>query len=300
MCKFSRHAPVALALMLGFLSTSCLIKGRRTIKRGGIAASQAKPLLTASRDDLNNRIAASYNAIQSFQATVELSASVGSVYKDKITDYQDVRAYVLFRKLSDMRLIGKLPVVGTTAFDMVSTGGAFRLSLPTKNRFITGENGAPATSKNPIENLRPYALLSSMMIKPLDAETELMFLEDDTDEKDAFYVLHFVKKGANGSLLVLRAVWFDRVTLAIVRQREYDDDALITSDTHYKNWTNYNGISFPANIDITRPKDGYGVTMAVEAMKINLPLADASFILNQPPDAQLQVLGAAAVKENIK
>ena len=112
MRNISRHAPVALALALGIFTSSCLVKRERTVKRNGVAASQGKPPIVATQEELNSRIAAAYNAIGSFQATMELSASVGSVYKDKITDYQDVHAFVLFRKPDDIRFIGKLPVVG--------------------------------------------------------------------------------------------------------------------------------------------------------------------------------------------
>ena len=296
MGKKPRHVPAALALILGLVTSSCLVKGNRVVKRNGVAASQAKPLLVASPAELNTRIATVYNAITSFQATVELSASVGSVYKDKITDYTDVHAFVLFRKPTEIRLLGKLPVVGTTAFDMVSNGSTFKVSLPTSNRFITGENSAPANSKNPLENLRPQALLGPMLIKPLDPDNETMFLEDDTDEMSSSYVLHFVKKEQDGTFTVKRAVWFDRVDLKIRRQREYDPDALITSDTVYKNWTAYNNISFPANIDIKRPKDGYGVAMTVEKMDMNITLPDDKFVLNQPPDAQVQAIGAPRSK----
>lgn len=295
MRKIPRHVPVALALILGLFSTACLKKGERAIKRGG-SASAAKPLLTATREDLNNRIAAAYNSIHSFQATVDLSASVGSVYKDKITDYQDVHAYILLRKPNDIRLLGKLPVVGTTAFDMVSNGSTFRVLIPPKNKFIIGENSAPPFSKNPLENLRPQALLGPMMIRSL-SEGEVMLLEDDTDEHQSFYVLHFVKPGTGGAWFVSRAVWFNREKdLAISRQREFDEDGLIASDTVYKNWTTFNGVSFPQNIEIKRPKDGYGVTMVIEKMEMNLSLSDDKFVLNQPPDTQLQQLGAAPEK----
>jgi len=38
----------------------------------------------------------------------------------------------LFRKPSDIRIIGQLPVVRTKAFDMVSNGTAFKVYLVSK------------------------------------------------------------------------------------------------------------------------------------------------------------------------
>src|SRR5581483_4566931 len=153
----------------------------RVIHRPKTQAGKNPTLLTATRDELNNRIASLYTAIRSFQATVDMTPSVGSIYQGQITEYKDVRAFVLFRKPDQIRIIGDLPVVRTKAFDMVSQGGNFRFFLVSKNLFVEGSNEAPATSKNKIENLRPEAFLSSMLIRPAEPSESTM-LEDATDE----------------------------------------------------------------------------------------------------------------------
>ncbi len=68
------------------------------------------------------RIADSCNAIKSFQAKVDLTPSVGSVYTGQITEIKNVTAVVLFRKPADIRIQGYLPVVHSVAFDMLSNG----------------------------------------------------------------------------------------------------------------------------------------------------------------------------------
>ena len=58
-------------------------------------------------------------------------------------------------------------------------------------------------------------------------------------------------------------------------------------------WQQYNGVLFPAHIDINRPKDAYGVVMDVMDMKMNKAMTDDQFVLKKPEGAQLQVVGAA-------
>jgi hypothetical protein len=290
-----RHVPVALALILGLTSSSCLYTKRVILRRGKkVTAATAPQLLTATRDELNMRIAGLYNAINSFQATVDMTPSVGSVYTNSITEIKDVRAFVLFRKPAEIHIIGKYPVVRTTAFDMTSDGTNFKVALYSKNLFFVGVNSAPANSKNKLENLRPEAFLSSMLIRPADPATETPALVDATDEDNALYILYFIKKAPNGDSTIARGVWFDRIDLSIVRQTVYDESGALVSDTRYSKWQPYNGVMFPAHIDINRPQDGYGVVLDVieNEMQMNLNLTDDKFVLDQPEGSQLQVLGA--------
>ena len=291
MRKTRRLAPAALAVCLGFVSTSCLVT-HRVIKRSRKTAAPTQPLLTATREDLNTRIASIYDAIHTFQATVDMTPSVGSVYKGQITEIHDVRAYVLFRKPEDIRIIGQLPVVGTKAFDMVTNGQDFRVYLVSKNLFVEGANSAPPTSKNKIENLRPQAFVSSMLIRP-PQPAEHPFLEDQTDEENALYILQLVRELPNGDILPARSIWFDRLDLSIVRQIVYDDNGDEISDTRYARWQPYSGVLFPAHIDINRPKDGYGVVMDITQMQMNTSMTDDKFVLNQPEGSQLQMIGAS-------
>lgn len=287
-----RLAPATLALSLGLLSVSCRLITHRTIKRNGKIATPAQILVTATRDDLLARIARIYEPIQSFQATVDMTPSVGSVYKGQITEIHDVHAYVLFRKPAEIRIIGQLPVVGTRAFDMVSDGQYFRLFVVSKNLFVEGSNSAPATSKNTLENLRPSAFLSSMLIRPAEPD-EHPFLEDQTDEENAIYILQLIHLAPDGTPSASRSIWFDRLDLSITRQIVYDPAGEIVSDTRYAKWQSFNGVSFPAHIDINRNKDGYGVVMDITQMQMNTPLTPDKFVLNKPEGAQLQIIGAA-------
>jgi len=284
MPKPHRHVPVALALILGLFSSSCLVT-RRVIRRHNkpVSAASAPKLLNATRDELNQRVTDFYNAINSFQATFDLTPSIGSVYTGQITEIKDVRAYILYRKPETMRIIGLYPVVRNTAFDMVSNGTNFRASLPSRNLFETGANDAPRTSKNKLENLRPQDFLSSMLIQPAQAG-EVVSAVDFIDEENAIYRLEFTRNGE-----VVREVWFDREDLSIVRQMVWNQPSGdLVSDTRYAKWQMYSGVLFPAHIDINRPKDEYGVVLDLVDMKMNIELGEEKFTLNQPEGSQLR------------
>jgi len=299
MRKPHRTIPVALALISVSLLSSCgagaLFKTTRTIVRHGKTALAAQSLLVATNDQLNERLIRMYTAINSFQASVDLTPSSGSVYQGHITEIKDLRAFVLFRKPAEIRIQGQTPVIRTQAFDMVSNGTDFEFFLNSKNLFIKGANNTPAVSKNKIENLRPDTFFSSMLIRPAETDKEIPVLMDQTDEDNALYLLVFLRKGPEGlqPKSPSRSVWFDRLDLSIVRQMVYDEEGAIVSDTRYSKWQQYNGVLFPAHIDINRPKDAYGVVMDVMDMKMNKALLDDQFVLKRPEGAQMQVLGAA-------
>lgn len=291
--------PIAIALMLVLaLAPGCVVR-RRVISRQTAPGSPPRQLATASRDELIRRVRLNYEAVKSLTATADMTPALGSVYKGEITEYKDVRAYLLFRKPMSIRIIGLYPVVRSKAFDMVSDGTAFRIFIPSKNRFIEGRNDAPAASKNSLENLRPEAFLEALLIPPPSADEDAV-LEDATDEDEALYILHLIRKTPAGNLMLSRNIWFDRLTLRIVRQKAFDSDGNIVSDTRYKDWKIVSGVSFPETIDINRPKDGYGVVMTMIKLEMNTPTPNEKFVLEQPEGSQLQLIGNTGSVETIK
>ena len=275
--------PVTLALLL---SSACFVRRRHITSP--TAARQARPMLPATKEQLLQRIHAISDPINSFVMKTDLSPSVLEPSKDLETDYATVSAYVLFRKPDDIRILAQDPVIGSTIFDMVSNGHQFRVSIPRKKRFIVGNGNAPARSQNKLENLRPDALLISLMINPPNPETDLTVLENDTER--ALYILLIIRRNQDQFSLA-RDVYFDGHTLQITTQKTFDLSGTIVSDTRYSDWKEYGGVRFPAQIDIRRPQDNYEVQLSVTSMKMNTPEVTAErFVLAQPPDTQLEEL----------
>ena len=275
--------------------SSCLAR-RRTITRRGAGAVKNPALLVANRETLVNEIAKQFEAIRDFNATVDMTPALGSAEKSKITEYKDVRAYIIFRQPADIRLIGLYPVVRNTAFDMVSTGPTFNLYIPARNRFLTGKNEIIQPSQNKLENLRPTHFLDALIVRPIEPAVDKLLLENLTDEDDATYILHIVREPNRGELRLVRAVWFSRIDLSLVRQLLYDADGNILTDARYSDWQNYDGVRFPKHIEINRPRDEYGVVIDIVKMDINKGVSDDKFVLNQPEGSVRQVVGEAASK----
>ena len=276
--------------LLVISSTSCLAR-RRVITRKGGQATQT--LLTTDKDTLIREIARQFGAIETLNSTVDLVPALGSANKGKITEYKDVRAYILFRKPTDIRIIGLYPVVRNKAFDMVSNGSQFRLYIPAKNRFLEGANLVEKPSDNKLENLRPQHFLDALLVRPIDTSREKTTFVNFTDEDNAVYILSTFIERPNGELVLQRQLWFERLRLQMVRQLIFDEAGDILTDARYNDWQRYDRVLFPKRVEINRPKDEYGAVLTVVKMDINTPLTDDKFALEQPAGSERRVVGQA-------
>ena len=155
-----------LLLLLATVPLSgCLFRSRKVENR----ISTAK-LLTATRDELADRINSGANQIHTLNATVDIDTSVGGEVKGKITEYKQIRGYVLVRKPDMLRMIGLMPIVRNRAFDMVSDGKTFKLWIPVKNKFIVGRNDVVLPSNQPLENIRPQQIYDSLLLRQISPE----------------------------------------------------------------------------------------------------------------------------------
>jgi len=289
-----RRAPMYLVLVcimaVGF--SSCLARRRLIVRKG---ANTTQPLLTADRQTLLDTITRQFEAVRDFSAEVDMVPALGTAEKSKITEYKDVRAYILFRRPADIRLIGLYPVVRTKAFDMVSNGLDFKLYVPSRNRFLVGKNEIEQPSPNKLENLRPQHFLDAMMVRPIDLKSEKVLLMNLTDEDNAFYIIPVVHENGNGQLQLSRSVWFNRYNLTIARQFIFDANGNILTDARYSDWKTYDNVPFPKHIEINRPKDEYAVVIDVVKMDINKGVTQEKFALAQPEGSTLQIVGQTPV-----
>jgi hypothetical protein len=287
-----RRVPIAVVFvcLLAFGSASCVAR-RRLIARKGVSNTQ--PLLNADRQTLLDSIVRQFDAVRDFNAEVDMVPALGTAEKSKITEYKDVRAYILFSKPSEIRLIGLYPVVRSKAFDMVSNGVDFKLYVASGNRFLVGKNEVEKPSPNKLENLRPQHFLDALLVRPIDPKTEKVLLMNLTDEDNAYYIIPVVHETADGQLQLTRSIWFNRYNLSIARQFIFDAKGNILTDARYSGWKAYDNVDFPKHIEINRPQDEYAVVIDVVKMNINKGVAQDKFTLEQPEGTTLRVIGEA-------
>jgi outer membrane lipoprotein-sorting protein len=280
-----------LALVLPL--SGCLFSSHKV--QSNISSAQLK---TASKEELIQMINSQAAKIQTLLATVDIDTSVGGAKRGKVTEYKEIRGYVLVRKPSMLRMIGLMPIVRNRAFDMVSDGENFKLWIPPKNKFIVGRNNVVHPSTEPLANIRPQQIYDSLLLRAIDPD-EIAILENGSemtlDKKNhrwmeqADYELDVIRHDAKGWYLD-RKIVIDRTTLQADREFLYDQNGNVVTDTRYKDFKDYAGTSFPSVIQIWRPQEEYSIVLTIVKLQVNGPIKDEQFALQQPPGSQLERL----------
>lgn len=299
---YSRVRPYILLLALLPL-TGCLFRTRTVDK-----AISTNKLKDASLDQLIETINKSAANLKTLNAQVEIDSSVGGQKKGKITDNPEITGYLLLQKPEMIRVIGLVPVVRNRAFDMVSDGRTFKLSIPPKNKFITGSNQIQKLSDKALENVRPQHLLDALLLKEIDPkkgeipalEEGVEIVKDPKTHKDAEqgdYVVLVLGQDKQGAYLS-RKIVFSRETLLPERQLIYDRKGQLVTDARYGTFKDYNGTQFPSRIEIERPVEEYSITLNIDKLTANEPIKPEQFELTQPAGSQFVNLDNKSTAEN--
>ncbi len=260
------------------------------------------PAKSATQAELVSYINSQAAQVRSMRATVDIDTSIGGIKKGRVTDYQQIRGYVLARKPAMLRMIGLMPIVRNQAFDMVSDGKDFRLWVPPKNRFVVGKNDVQTRNpQQPLENVRPQHIYDAILLREIGPD-EIPVMESDTrvttdakgrqyEEDD--YVIDVIRQGSHGHYLSRKMI-FSRVDLLPYRQVIYDENGNVATDVQYQGYKDYNGVNYPARIAIYRPEEEYNIVLSIVKLELNLNLPDDKFQLEQPAGAQVVHLDSKA------
>ena len=286
-----------------FPTSGCLFRTRKLERQFSNA-----PLKTATQEQLIDYVNSQAAKTQSLQATVDIDASSGDPRSGQITDYKEIRGYVLARKPAMLRMKGLLPLVRNTAFDMVSNGRDFKLWIPPKNKFVVGTNSLENYQpEKRLENLRPQHIYDALLLHEIGND-EIAVLENGYETvldakkhrvEQPDYQLAVIGKGSNGWYLS-RKIEFSRSDLMPHRQQIYDQQGNVVTDARYLDYKNYSGVEFPRTIEIERPREGYDITLSILKLEMNRALTDEQFALEQPPGAEVVHLdqsNSAAAKD---
>lgn len=274
-------------------TTGCLFRTRPVEDQYSKA-----PLQESTQQGLIDSINQQAETIKSLKATVDIDSSVGGMKKGHVTDYKEIRGYVLARKPDWLHMTGLMPIVRTTAFDMVSNGQEFKLWIPPKNKFVIGKNQEPKQNTDqPMENIRPQDIYEALLIRRVDPNpnVELAVMSNGYETlHDAkghrilqpdyeLMVLHHYDTGWR----ISRKVIFSRTDLKPHEQFIYDENANVATEARYADYKDYDGVSFPSRIEIYRPQEEYDITLNMLKVDMNKPLTDEQFVLEQPAGAQV-------------
>lgn len=264
--------------------------GRGAVKKTTTVPAATRPVaLEASREQILDRYNALAQGLQSVNATVELKPVAGSEYTGVINEYHEVKAFVMASRPYNIRMIGQVPIVGTTVFDMASDGRDFEVSVPPKNKFLIGPVSLNHPSAKPIENLRPQHLVNALLWPAIRKE-EVTLFEEFNDESAHYYILTVLRGGYQAE--ILHKIWFDRADLHFARFETYGPKGVLLSDVRYADWQPADNPSstqsnYPRAIHIDRPHDEYRLDMTISKIAVNENLSPDHFQLQPPAGADI-------------
>lgn len=289
-----------LALLVPVL-TGCLSHTRKLQqpKLAGVA-------LDADAVQLVEAVNRRYDQVTSLKATVDFAASVGGAHKGQQTDYTSIHGYIRMRKPQMLRVLGYLPVVRLRAFDLASDGKNFTMLIPPRSRAIEGSNSVTTPAANAMENLRPDIFLDSLLIHSVSADS-IVSLTNSSQTKlepkskqlieQPQYDLTVLKPGERSPSpglpqlsTPLRVIHFNRINLLPTGQDIYNAAGDLETQVVYGPYQDFNGTQFPGTITINRLLDELRITITVEKLILNQPVADDQFELKVPKEYTLQKL----------
>jgi hypothetical protein len=292
-----------LACMLGVtVAAICCGCGGSVKTTHNVPATQIVVAKEATREELLEKYNTMAKDVKSVNATLELKPTAGSEYSGVIEEYHEVKAFLLAERPAYIRVIGQAPLIGKTVFDMASDAETFRVSIPSKNKFLVGPIALERTSSKPIENLRPQHLLDALLWSEIRKEEDVL-LKEFNDERARYYVLMVLRGGYQRE--ILREIWFNRADLQVARLQEFGPKGALLSDVRYSDWepvtpdqqktgTLHGFTSFPRMIQIERPHDDYRLDLQVTKLILNEDIPAERFKLEQPAASELVNVGEDA------
>lgn len=288
------------ALALGIVGLLPTLTGCLTHTRYVPKTRIADVIMSTSLDAMARQLVTRYDALQTFNAGVEISATTGGGLQGKEVQTTSFAGYILMRKPEFLRVLLLLPVVRTQALDMVSDGKNFKLLIPPRRRAIVGSNTVTTKSKNGLENLRPDVFFDSMFIQGPDPEqiismtTDIRVIESGKKKKDLIeepaYSVQILAKPEGQTVRTLRVVHINSTDLLPYQQDIYGTDGQVVTKAHYSNYQYYGNIPYPSNIIIERPRDHYSLTVNITKLTLNQKLDDDQFELKIPENIPVETM----------
>jgi outer membrane lipoprotein-sorting protein len=291
--KFQRALAIGLLGMVPAL-TGCLYRTRIVPK-----TRVADVIMSTSLDEMSRQLNARFEAIQSMNASVTVAAVTGGGLQGKEKEYTSLAGYIFMRKPANLRVLLRVPVLGSTALDMVSDGTNFKLLIPRYNKAMVGTNEVTTPSKNALENLRPSVFFDSLFVQgqgpnqilSMTTDTRVVTSENKKDLiEEPAYALQILAQPEGQTVRTLRVIHINSTDLLPYQQDIYDKDGQVVTKALYSNYQNFGDIPFPMTIVIQRPRDHYSLTVTIVKLMLNQKLEDDQFELRIPENISITKL----------
>jgi hypothetical protein len=260
----------------------------------------AEVVMNATLSELLRRVENRFNETRSINATVQIVASEGGARQGQIKEFTSLSGYIFLRKPEDLRVLLRVPVLGSQALDMVSDGKTWKLWSPPKHLAMTGTGEVADSSQHGLESLRPKIIFDSLLVRGLgpdqvvDLTQDSRVIPDPKDKKQLIeepdYELTILEPPKGNTAHTLRVIHIGRSTLLPYQQDIYGPDGNIVTRAFYSNYQYFGNIPFPMKIVINRPQDQYGLAITVTKLTLNQKLDDDQFELKFPDNVVVKTM----------
>jgi outer membrane lipoprotein-sorting protein len=288
------------ALAVGLVTLAPALTGCLTHIRAVPKTHPPEVVMSAKLDQLLSQVDARFNEIQTINATVEIVASEGGARQGQIKQFPSFSGFIFLRKPEQLRVLMRLPVLGSQALDMVSNGKVWKLWVPSKKLAMTGTSEVANPPQHGLESLRPKVIFDSLLVRGLapdqvvDMTQDSRVIPDPKDRKQLIeepdYELTILEPPQSNIAHTLRVIHIGRSTLLPYQQDIYDQNGYVVTQAFYSNYQSFGDIQFPMKIEIKRPQDQYGLAITITKISLNQKVEDDQFELKFPEGVPVKTM----------
>jgi outer membrane lipoprotein-sorting protein len=288
------------ALAAGLVALTPALTGCLTHVRSVPKIRPAEIVYEASLEHLLQGIDERYQAIQAFNASIELQATEGKGSQGKVIEHPVFSGYIFMRKPEDLRVLLRVPLLGSQALNLVSDGKKWTLWIPPRSMAMTGTSDQPDGSEHGLESLRPAVIFDSLLIEGLGPDQivsrtqDSRILPDPRNKKDLIeepdYEIAILAQPDGKTERAIRVIHIGRSTLLPYQQDIYAPDGAIVTRAFYSNYQKFGDISYPMKIKIDRPRDQYSLTITILKLTLNQPMENDQFEIKIPESIPIKVM----------
>jgi outer membrane lipoprotein-sorting protein len=288
------------ALAAGLLALTPALTGCLTHVRSVPKIRPATIVYEDTLDDLLQKVDKRYQAIQTFNASIELQATEGKGPQGKVIEHPTFSGYIFIRKPEDMRILLRVPLLGSQALNLVSDGKKWTLWIPPRSIAMTGTSDQPDASEHGLESLRPAVILDSLLIQGRNEDQivsltqDSRVLPDPKNKKDMIeepdYELAILAQPKGKTERAIRVIHIGRSTLQPYQQDIYGPDGAIVTRAFYSEYQKFGEVSFPMKIKIDRPRDQYSLTITILKLTLNQAMENDQFEIKIPEGVPVKVM----------
>jgi outer membrane lipoprotein-sorting protein len=288
------------ALAAGVVALTPALTGCLTHVRSVPKIRPAEIVYETNLDKLLQEVDQRFQAIHTFNASIELQATEGKGPQGKVIEHPSFSGYIFMRKPEDLRVLLRLPLLGSQALNLVSDGKKWTLWIPPRSVAMTGTSEQPDASEHGLESLRPAVIFDSLLIQGLRPDQivsltqDSRVLPDPKNTKDLIeepdYEVAILAQPVGKTERAIRVIHIGRSTLLPYQQDIYAPDGAIVTRAFYSEYQKFGDISYPMKIKIDRPRDQYSLTITILKLTLNQPMENDQFEIKIPEGVPIKVM----------